>query len=165
MSLKRTVLLALLVPACATGTPSDSGPSTASQLPGFIETEAPDPAVLNSYGIPSGRCGMILWTPSGSKIAPVFTSVDSIEATMQIEGEEVPLSLRRQSGEIRFGMRAEQVFAAVPDNHAGTTVETKLRWGQPFPSGSYIRGGTITLTGADGWQRIMPVAGIAGCKA
>ena len=46
----------------------------------------------------------------------------------------------------------------------GVTVEINTVWGRNFPSGSYVERGTITLSGADGWQRVLPVAGIAGCK-
>jgi hypothetical protein len=108
---------------------------------------------------------MILWARSGGRTVPVFRSVDVVNASMTVEGEKVDLLLQSQDGDLRLGMRSQQLFAASEAAQAGLTVMTNLEWGQPFPSGTYVRGGTLTLTGTDGWQRILPVAGIAGCKA
>jgi hypothetical protein len=96
---------------------------------------------------------------------PIFRSVDVVDAVMTIDQEQVPLQLASQDGDLRLGMRAMQLFTATSDEKTGLTVAADLDWGQPFPSGSYISGGTLTLTGVDGWQRVLPVAGIAGCKA
>lgn len=152
---------AVFLAACATS----SSPDVQTQQRAFAETEAPDPSPLDAYAIPPGRCGMILWTQNGSRIAPIFRSVDVTTATMRIEGEEMPLLLQSQDGELRLGMRAKQVFAATGESNGGVVVEAKLNWGQAFPGGSYVSGGTLTVIGADGWRRILPVAGIAGCKA
>lgn len=149
--------------SCASA-PSPSSDRSIAAVPS-VETEAPDPDPLRAAAIPSGRCGMILWTKSGSRTIPIFRSLDNLQATMQIEGEDVSLDLQREAGELRLGIRSEQLYAVADPSKPGSSVETKLTWGQPFPGGSYVSGGTITLTGTDGWQRILPVAGIAGCKA
>ncbi|GGY52767.1 hypothetical protein [Parvularcula lutaonensis] len=157
--LKR-LLPVLLLAACAT-----SENVSERQTGPLRDTEAPDPSPLAGYAIPAGQCGMILWTRTGADIVPIFRSLDVIDATMTIDGETLPLRLLFQEGELRLGMRSQQVFQTLPDVDPEVTVEARLRWGQSFPSGSYIQGGTLALSGEDGWTRIVPVAGIAGCKA
>lgn len=157
----RRLIPLLFLAACA------SGPKAGDRAagPGIVESEAPDPSPLAGYNIPAGRCGLILWTRTGADVVPVFRSVDVIDATMSIEGKTLPLRLLFQEGELRLGMRGKQIFQTLPNEEPEVTVEARLRWGQPFPGGSYVEGGTLTLSGTDGWARILPVAGIAGCKA
>lgn len=161
--MKRWLVIPLMG-ACASTTQAPSpAPSDNSAM--ALRTEAPDPGPLSGAGIPSGRCGMILWTRDGSRVSPIFRELDGIEATMRLEGNDVPLTLQSQHGELRLGIRANQLFTAQGEQHRGVTVETKLSWGQGFPGGTYVKGGTLSVSGADGWVRILPVAGIAGCKA
>ncbi len=147
--------------ACASEPKPEAAPASAR----LGKTSAPDPTPLANYDIPSGRCGMILWTKDSGRVTPIFRSIDTVQASMIIEGDTVPLLLASQDGDLRYGMRAQQVFTpADPEKHS-TVVETKLEWGQAFPGGIYINRGSLKLTAPDGWQRILPVAGIAGCKA
>ncbi|NRA31358.1 MAG: hypothetical protein HRU11_13970 [Parvularculaceae bacterium] len=108
---------------------------------------------------------MVLWTESGGRVSPIFRSVDVTRATMNIEGETIQLQLTDQNGELRLGMRSEQTYAVVEGPKSGLTLDVKADWGESFPGGLYIKGGSMTVNGTEGWSRIMPVAGIAGCKA
>ncbi|MEM1409237.1 MAG: hypothetical protein AAGG79_00655 [Pseudomonadota bacterium] len=131
----------------------------------FNDTEAPDPSPLDGFGIPSGRCGMVLWSPSGGRIAPIFRSVDVTTASMRLEDRDVALRLVEQAGALRLGMRARQTFATLEGSASSYRVLVDADWGDPFPGGLYVEGGSVTITGSDGWTRIMPIAGIAGCKS
>lgn len=150
----------LLLAGCAS-----SGAGDASRTDGrregaaFADSEAPDPGILVSANIPQGRCGMILWTRSGANAVPIFRSVDDGRASMVIDGEDVTLSLTGRGGESRLGIPAVQRFAA-----EGAEVTVRAVWGQPFPAGAYVQDAAVTIQGADGWTRIVPTAGIAGCK-
>lgn len=131
----------------------------------FNMTEAPDLGAVGQYGIPSGRCGMILYTQSGGRAVPIFRSTDDGAAIMQIEGRVTQLRLVGRGGEARLGIPNQQYFQAELANGMGVTIAASARWGNSFPSGTYVERGTITATGADGWSRVVPIAGIAGCKA
>lgn len=148
----------LVLAACATGETSSQTPS-GQRGPLFSRSEAPDPGPLTGIGIPSGECGMVLWSRSGGRVAPIFRAVGGTRAVMKIEGEDVPLTLQAQEGDMRIGIRARQIYAG-----EGLSVTTKVRWGQNFPGGTYVESGSITVGGSDGWSRVLPVAGIAGCK-
>jgi hypothetical protein len=156
-------LATLAIGACAGGGTSVGDTERAA----FGRTEAPDPSPLARIDIPSGECGMILWARSGARTVPIFRAVNVVDAVMTVDGSDVPLQLASQDGPLRLGMRAKQLFVADGNGDAATprlTVAASIEWGQPFPGGTYISGGTLTLTGESGWQRIVPVAGIAGCK-
>ncbi|MEM9838276.1 MAG: hypothetical protein AAF830_03880 [Pseudomonadota bacterium] len=157
-------LAALGLAACATT--DDQGAETPAPRPIKVaETEAPDPHPLASFDIPAGRCGMTLWSASGGRIAPIFQSLDVTSATMKLDGEQVNLVLKEQSGSLHLGMRSYQVFVRPDDGGESQTVAARLDWGERFQGGLYIKGGTLAVTGADGWERVVPIAGIAGCKA
>ncbi len=130
-----------------------------------VDTEAPDPSPLVNSSIPSGQCGMILWSQIGSRTVPIFQSVGITQARMTLENEPVDLLLAHQTGMLRLGMGNRQEFITEATNTGAAGAKLRFEWGQPFPSGSYIQRGTLTVSGADGWERVMPVAGIAGCKS
>jgi hypothetical protein len=161
--------LLILLAGCAS-TP-ESGPARVGDARGQggpVRTEAPDPGVLDQAAIPPGQCGMILWTRSGASAVPIFRSVDDGQASMVIEGEPVTLTLTGRGGENRLGIPAVQRFEGqVPAGQPGegpVQVTVRAVWGQPFPAGAYVRDAALTVQGADGWSRIVPTAGIAGCK-
>ena len=145
--------------ACASGASQDAGPSR----PVLTDTEAPDPGALGVAQVPAGRCGTILWTKSGADQVPIFRSVDDGTASMVIDGTPVSLTLTGRGGETRVGIPSTQAFAG---ETADGPIEVVMRgtWGQPFPAGSYVARATINVTGPDGWARVVPTAGIAGCR-
>lgn len=172
---KQIVAVGLLVGpllACASTSDSDKDDQLTLQsalskptVPVSVPSEAPDPDALDRYNIPAGRCGMVLWTLAGGVPVPVFQVLDDGAAEMKIEGETSRLTRQEMAGRSRASMPQIQVFEGLNAALEPLTVEANIVWGNSFPSGSYVERGTITLTGADGWQRVFPVAGIAGCKA
>ncbi|MEM9232630.1 MAG: hypothetical protein AAGA69_00145 [Pseudomonadota bacterium] len=157
-----------LVAACQS-TPETNEASAIERARGVVpvsaQTEAPDPGALGSYSIPSGRCGMVLWARAGTDTVPIFRAFENGEGMMEIDGKLTTLTRSRSSGEARATIPNAQVFQARGEGGQLVTVEANTVWGVNFPGGSYVERGTITLTGADGWSRVLPVAGIAGCKA
>lgn len=128
------------------------------------QTEAPDLGVLATHGIPSGQCGMVLYAQSGASAVAVFRSTDDGKAILEIEGALTEVTLVGRSGETRLNIPSNQYFQGVLPTGMTVGVAAETEWGASFPAGSYVRQGTITMTAADGWSRVLPVAGIAGCK-
>jgi len=159
-----TLIAGTVLVGCAS-TPEPTVSATPPEPFRIVETEAPDPSPLAGFEIPSGRCGMILWTESGGRVSPIFRSLDVTQATMNVEGEIVSLALQQQTGELRLGMRSNQTYASTGESHKGLTLDVRADWGEQFPGGLYVQGGSLTINGTEGWSRIVPIAGIAGCKA
>ena len=160
----RLVLLAACLVACATAAPGER--SRVGDAPGRIvsDSEAPDPGPLTEAGVPPGRCGMILWTLSGASAVPVFRSVDDGTADMQVDGSPIDLALVGRGGEDRLGIPAVQQFEGRLPGGEPVTVTVRGTWGRAFPAGAYVERASLSLTGADGWTRSLPTAGIAGCR-
>ena len=150
--------LTMCLAACVGG-----GGAERAARPLLADTEAPDPGALGVAQVPPGRCGTILWTKSGADQVPIFRSVDDGTASMVIEGTPVALTLTGRAGESRVGIPGVQAFEG---EAPGGPVSVTMRgvWGTPFPAGSYVARATITVTGANGWSRVIPAAGIAGCR-
>lgn len=130
------------------------------------ETEAPDLGALGTaYAMPRGRCGMILYTAASGRSVPVFRSLDDATGVMEIDGELVSLDLVASRGEMRAGQGARQTYHARSRAAGEVVIDVDAVWGTPFPGGTYVERGLVTLTAGDGWRRVLPVAGIAGCKA
>ncbi|ADM09782.1 hypothetical protein PB2503_08634 [Parvularcula bermudensis HTCC2503] len=149
----------------ATNPSTDVSARLAAVLPVSSATEAPDLDALGRYSIPQGRCGLVLWTLAAGKAVPVFQSISGGETTMKIEGTPVLLLQTGQAGEARVGIPAFQTFEAMTPSNGRVDIETRAAWGVGFPGGAYVERGTITLTGENGWKRVLPIAGIAGCRA
>lgn len=166
----RILAALVLLAGCATtgGQDAEQQGQVGPGGPLLADSEAPDPGVLTSADIPKGRCGMILWTRSGASTVPIFRSVDDGQASMVIDGAPVTLTLTGRGGESRLGIPAVQRFAGTlpATNEDGGPVEVTVRavWGLPFPAGAYVQDAALTVQGADGWSRVVPTAGIAGCK-
>jgi hypothetical protein len=156
-------MLAIGLTGCATGGPDPQGPRV--PVPMSAETEAPDLGALRTYGVPRGRCGMILYTLAGATPVPIFRSTDDGTAIMEIERQVTPLALVGRGGTTRMAIPSMQYFQGHLASGEAITVAAQTEWGQPFQGGSYVRSGTMTVTAANGWSRVVPVAGIAGCKA
>ena len=153
------LLAAVLLAACASGGAQDAP----AARPLLADTQAPDPGALGVAQVPRGRCGTILWTRSGADQVPVFRSVDDGTASMVIDGAPVALTLTGRAGETRVGIPGTQAFTGeTPDGPIEVTMAGV--WGRSFPAGAYVARATINVVGADGWSRIVPAAGIAGCR-
>lgn len=153
--------------ACET-TPDRTAAATSRPKPSVpvsVETEAPDPGALGEYSIPKGRCGMVLWARAGTQTVPIFQALDDGAGLMEIDGAVTALTRVASNGETRARIPQIQSFKAHNADGGTIQIEAQTIWGTPFQGGSYVKRGTLTLTGPDGWSRVVPVAGIAGCKA
>lgn len=158
-------VLAVLGLAFPTGPAIAKPPANrGGSLPTLSQSEAPDLGPLDGFGIPSGRCGMMLYGAAGTRSTPVFRSLDDGTATMQIEGSIVQLRLVGRGGDTRVGVPSIQYFSGVLADQSEVHLSVTTAWGKGFQAGSFVDSGTLSVTGADGWSRIMPVAGIAGCR-
>lgn len=140
------------------------GPRAAARVPVNTQTEAPDLGALETYSIPRGQCGMVLYTLAGTTPVPVFRSLDDGSGLVEVDGQLAALRLVGRGGDARMTVPSAQYFEGRNAAGAPFSVAVATRWGSGFPSGSYVDSGTITLQGADGWTRVVPVAGLAGCR-
>ncbi len=115
---------------------------------------------LPDASLPSGACGMILWTLDVERPIPVFRAVSEKGAEVNVNGAVRKLTLEEFSGGSGFGVFETQTFVG-----EGLRVTTRVRFGLGFDGGSYLERGLISIEKPDGWKAVIPAAGIAGCRA
>ena len=128
-------------------------------------TEAPDVQALSKASLPAGKCGMLLWTLNEREPVLVFQAVEGEGAEMMIEGADTRLSLTSQSGESRYGITSSQQYTSIDPDTDLVSVNVDASFGLGFEGGVYVGNGLITLTNRQGWERLLPVAGLTGCRA
>ena len=152
-------LMASLASSCLT-----TGGSKAPASQPLAVAEAGGEYVLTRIAnseLPSGKCGMILWTLEADRPAPVFQYLSGEDARLALNG--VPLNLSRTSagGTTAFGVSETQIFADATGVYA---VKVSVTMGLGFEGGTYLERGLISMEGPDGWRTVTPVAGVAGCR-
>lgn len=125
------------------------------------ETLAPEISPLAVSNLPAGKCGMLLWTLDAGKPVMIFRMVVREDAEMIINEVPTRLALASESGNQVFGVARELEYTG----QAGMVVRVSVNFGQNFDGGTYLEKGLISLTNSEGWERVNPVAGLAGCRS
>ncbi|MCK5748940.1 MAG: hypothetical protein KAH44_22185 [Oricola sp.] len=110
--------------------------------------------------IPSGECGMVLWTLEGARPAAVFRFISGKQAQANVAGQPVRLVLTEFNGASGYGVFERQRF----ENESGVVIEVNARFGLEFKDGAYLEQGVIKVSDSAGWSMVSPAAGIAGCR-
>ncbi len=123
--------------------------------------KAPNLTAIADPNLPRGDCGMVLWTLDVNRPIPVLRYVTGRNGDFNIDN--VPHELVRLSvgGDSAFGIFPVQTFAAGTD----IRVEVELQFGQGFDGGTYLERGVVTVNKPDAPSLVLPVAGLAGCRA
>jgi hypothetical protein len=157
--------------ACASSekpAPAPTPPPTASApAPGIAALESAAPAQLAlllqplaSATLPTGACGMILWTVDDDKVRPIFRYVSGHAGQIVLDGKEVELALVETDGRAGFGVFENLTFTS----GAGLTVGVKAEFGATFEGGSWLQRGLVSLEDGSGWRSVAPAVGVAGCR-
>ncbi len=155
-----TCAVALLTLAgCAT----TSGAS--KPMPTAVKSANPDSGalfgVLPPRKLATGECGMFLWSRNTER-ALVFFGKDSGVARAMISGHEVDLMRAAVDGREAFGQFENQTYAV---GNERLQIDVKFEHRDGMGRGVIIQPGTLTLINGDGWQTILPVAGIVACQS
>ena len=123
--------------------------------------EAPEIGKLGQLGLPPERCGMLLWTTENQRPALVFRSIAGEGADMIINGAPAHFAFETGEGDARYGVASVQRFRA---DASDVVVDVSAEFGLDFDNGAYVERGRLVVRGANGWERIAPVAGLVGCR-
>ena len=152
------VLASAITASCASGGASrDVGLNKGAPSSAAADETA---GALPEAALPSGACGMILWTLDVERPIPVFRAVAEKGAEVNVDGAVRKLTLAEFGGGSGFGVFETQTFEG-----EGLKVTVRVRFGLGFEGGSYLERGLISIEKPDGWKAVIPAAGIAGCRA
>lgn len=155
----RTQMLSLfaaaMLSACAAAPPSPAPPAPASaSVPAFDGL-----ASLPAQNLRAGECGLFLWTVSAPRALVLFTKAGSNTADASLPGGAQTLTLARQSGDL-FAQFMTRLDYAAPD---GGKVHVALEPGERIEGGQRTRAAQVTIVPPDGWETLVPAAGLAAC--
>lgn len=161
------LLPVIFAAACASGPDGGTRDSASAPAPAKyqVKDDAPKIAELRNKNLEPGQCGMLLWTLNKGEPVMVFRNVDGRRAEMVIDGTPARLDLVEEKGERRYGISTEQTYTMEAETPGETRVKVTASFGTPFEGGVYVEQGVITLRNFFGWERVTPVAGLAGCRA
>lgn len=145
-------LAALTLAACASNTPAPAAKPAAP--PPFAEL-----AGLPAQNLRAGECGLFLWTVSAPRSLVLFTKSGSNTAEASLPAGAQKLTLTRQSGDL-FGQFMTRLDYAAAE---GGQVHVELEPGETIEGGQRTRSAQLTVVTRDGWETVVPAAGLAAC--
>jgi hypothetical protein len=152
------VTIAAISTACASA--ENEPKAGANEGAPFSSAASETAGALPNAALPSGACGMILWTLDVERPIPVFRAVSEKGAEVNVDGAVRKLALTEFGGGSGFGVFESQTFAG-----EGLKVTVRVSFGLGFEGGSYLDRGLISIEKPNGWKAVIPAAGIAGCRA
>lgn len=142
----------LLCSACASGgdAPSERVPEASIGAAG-----------LGTQTLSPGECGLFLWTAGEPRTFVFFSKAGTDKALADIGGETVRMSRVSVDGDI-FGQFMTEMRYASEDRTESLVV--LIEPGDEIEQGQRTGTARITHTNADGWDTIVPAAGVRACQ-
>lgn len=123
---------------------------------GEIELQA-----LKSQKLTPGRCSLFLWSKTERPVFVLFANEDPAQALVKIDGREYRMSRKTTSGEAVFGHFEKQSF--VGGKYRFDLDLTYEKDGK-VQDGVIIQRGVLRTRDKAGFETILPVGGMIGCK-
>jgi len=139
----------ILLSACA-GMPETS--SSASK-------DAPQDR-LAPRDLTQGECGVFVWTSDAARKFIFFSQATNPVGVWWSEKGEIQIQRTASDGPTSFEQSPEQSFI-LPD---GGSLKVTLSEPEDVDNGTRFKSGTIAKTTADGWEKVIPVFGVAACN-
>jgi len=115
---------------------------------------------LSPRAIEAGQCAMFLWSNQG-EARFVFFAESGGRAEMRLNGIERSFRRTAAEGDSAFGQFSRQRFEDEGWSLA-LTIEVEARKG--LLGGAVIPRGALRVSEPEGWERVLPVAGLIACK-
>jgi len=126
-----------------------------------VESQPIAVGALSPRELSEGQCAMFLWAKQAQTRFIFFAGSDG-SAVMMLNGKERSFSRTAAEGNPAFGQFTRQRFDA-GGWRAALTVEVEARRG--LLGGAVIPRGALRVSEPEGWERILPVAGLIACKS
>lgn len=115
---------------------------------------------LSARNLAAGQCGLFLFTRTDPARLIFFYSADSESAAFHDGQAEYDLSLEAANGAL-FGQFFTQMAFSAPN---GQNISVTYKAGAAMNGGARINSGRIIVTDAEGWEVIIPIAGVRACQ-
>lgn len=142
---------ALGLTACAT-TPGDTNSNQQSSKP----TDR-----LSARELDQGDCGMFVWTADKARRFILYSQADKANANWWTEDGEVLVARVSDSGFSVYGQPPIQEFRMSD----GGSLSMTLNDPEDINNGIRYKSGAVHVSDAQGWDKVIPVVGLAGCQS
>lgn len=151
LQIKRDVVclaLSVLVGGCATVPSSEAEPVSEP------------PNRLAPRDLLPGECGLFVWSGDPGRNFILFSQAARFSGAWFTDQREVTLEIVEQSGE-----PANRQFPDIRfKSEDGDILELSLINRETITNGTRFKGGTLKVSGEDGWETVKPVVGLTACQ-
>ncbi|WP_296816604.1 hypothetical protein [Brevundimonas sp.] len=147
---------ALALSACGTALPSVGRPGPG----GSVATGLPLGEV-DAVRLQSGQCALALWTRGvpATRLAIAVSQPPTIR--VNAHGRQIELARTEYDGEAAFGHYPRQTWAG---DGMSLTLTTRFAARGGMVGGAVTEDATLSFTGSDGAELVIPVAGLVACQ-
>jgi hypothetical protein len=137
----------------------------------FAAPKAQNAPAPNDGGVPfgelapqklaPGQCALFLWANTAPARRILMATQNPASARVVMKGKTLDLPLTAWDGEQVMGLYEEQTFTG-----QGLTLIVRFRAEAPrgLVGGVVARDGSVELKGIDGWETVVPAAGMIACQ-
>ena len=106
-------------------------------------------------------CALFLWASLPERTLVFYTDTETPNALMNLDNSQTKLARTNAAGLSYLGIAGEQSFT-------GPNLEMRLTFvaeqTKGFSGGAVVKQATLRMRDKEGWEIIMPVAGLIGCN-
>lgn len=114
---------------------------------------------LSARTLARDECGLFVWTAGAKRRFILFSQADK-KTGLWAKNGEIPLALIRAEGLSAHMQYPVSTF----ETPSGQVLALALAEAQVITHGTRFKSGTLTYTTQEGWDKIVPVVGLAACQ-
>ena len=149
--------LCLWCAACA----SSGGEAKSAQSETQTEMTAPTGNGLEAQSLAPGECGLFLWTLAEPRTFVFFSKAGTESALISLGGKAARMSQSSADGEIFGQFMTDMQYEPLEDEG---TLNVFIEPGTLLEQGQRTETARLTFTDPEGWETIVPVAGVRACQ-
>jgi len=108
-----------------------------------------------------GECGLFLWTAREPRTFVFFSKAESEQAQVYVNDAPQQFAIADTEGEIFGEFMTKMAYSA---GNGNSTLLVSLSPGELLEQGQRTKEATLTHTDGEGWETILPVAGVRACQ-
>ena len=127
-----------------------------------VDTPEGKSAGIGAQDLAPGECGLFLWTVAEPRELTFFSKAGTQSALADFGGDTQSLTLTDASGEL-FGQFMTSMNFDITGG--GGSMTLSIEAGELIDQGQRTKAARLLFVDADGWETIVPVAGVRACQS